>query len=106
MSSCHRADLLTWRGSYLDRINVSNARLAGMQEDMHMSDTMWSAGISMFYVGYIITQIPANVILAKGKPRYLLPACMLAWSAVTICMPAAKSGWAFCLCRFLVGFTE
>ncbi|KAL2210608.1 MFS general substrate transporter [Sarocladium strictum] len=92
--------------NYLDRINVSNARLAGMQEDMHMTDTMWSAGISMFYVGYIITQIPANVILAKGKPRYLLPACMLAWSAVTICMPAAKSGWAFCLCRFLVGFTE
>lgn len=92
--------------SYLDRINVSNARLAGMQEDLHMSDTVWSAGISMFYVGYIITQIPANVIIAKGQPRWLLPGCMLAWSAVTICMPAAKSGWAFCLCRFLVGFTE
>ena len=77
-----------------------------MQEDMGMSDTVWSAGISMFYVGYILTQIPANVIIAKGQPRYLLPGCMLAWSAVTICMPAAKSGWAFCLCRFLVGFTE
>lgn len=31
--------------SYLDRINVSNARLAGMLEDLHMSDTEWSAGI-------------------------------------------------------------
>ncbi|KAL2110286.1 hypothetical protein VUR80DRAFT_1396 [Thermomyces stellatus] len=92
--------------NYLDRINVSNARLAGMQEDLHMTDTVWSAGISMFYVGYIITQIPASVIIAKGKPRFLLPACMLGWSAVTICMPAVKSGWAFCLCRFLVGFTE
>ncbi|KLP09785.1 Uncharacterized protein LW94_4825 [Fusarium fujikuroi] len=92
--------------NYLDRINVSNARLAGMQEDLHMTDTVWSTGISMFYVGYILSQIPANVILAKGTPRVLLPSCMLVWSFVTICMPAVTAGWGFCLCRFLIGFTE
>ncbi|ETN39805.1 uncharacterized protein HMPREF1541_06031 [Cyphellophora europaea CBS 101466] len=92
--------------NYLDRINVSNARLAGMQEDLHMSDVEWSAGISLFYVGYIISQIPANVIIAKGKPRVLLPAVMLAWSVVTICMPAVTAPWGFMLCRFLVGVTE
>jgi MFS family permease len=92
--------------SYLDRINVSNARLAGMQKDLHMSDTMWSAGISLFYVGYIISQVPANVIMAKGKPRVLLPCCMLGWSVTTICMPAVTAGWGFLLCRFVVGLTE
>ena len=92
--------------SYLDRINVSNARLAGMQDDLHMSDTTWSLGISMFYVGYIISQIPANIIVAKGSPRIILPCCMLAWSCVTICMPAVTREWGFILCRFLVGFTE
>ncbi|GKU05121.1 unnamed protein product [Fusarium langsethiae] len=92
--------------NYLDRINVSNARLAGMQEDLHMSDTIWSLGISLFYVGYIISQIPANVIIAKGSPRILLPSCMLAWSIITICMPAVTAGWGFCLCRFLVGLVE
>ncbi|KAL4864287.1 hypothetical protein BDV12DRAFT_201245 [Aspergillus spectabilis] len=92
--------------SYLDRINVSNARLAGMQDDLGMDDTTWSAGISMFYVGYIISQVPANVFIAKGKPSILMPAIMLAWSVTTICMPALTSGWGFCLCRFIVGFTE
>ncbi|KAI6764079.1 hypothetical protein HG530_007868 [Fusarium avenaceum] len=92
--------------NYLDRINVSNARLAGMQEDLHMTDTIWSLGISMFYVGYIISQIPANIIIAKGSPRILLPICMLAWSCVTICMPAVTSGWGFCLCRFIIGLVE
>ncbi|KAG8670896.1 hypothetical protein FPOAC2_04203 [Fusarium poae] len=92
--------------NYLDRINVSNARLAGMQEDLHMTDTMWSLGISLFYVGYIISQIPANVIIAKGRPRILLPSCMMAWSVVTICMPAVTAGWGFCLCRFLIGLVE
>ncbi|KAL3430344.1 major facilitator superfamily domain-containing protein [Aspergillus tetrazonus] len=58
--------------SYLDRINISNARLAGMQEDLHMSDTTWSAGISLFYVGYIISQVPANVFNAKGKPSNII----------------------------------
>lgn len=86
--------------------DVSNARLAGMQEDCNMTDVQWSTGISLFYVGYIISQIPANVIIAKGKPQILLPCCMLMWSAVTICMTAMKSPWAFMLCRFLVGFTE
>ena len=93
--------------SYLDRINVSNARLAGMQEDVgNMSDVEWSAGISLFYVGYIISQVPANVLIAKGKPSIIFPSIMLAWSAVTICMPALSSGWGFCLCRFLVGLAE
>lgn len=77
-----------------------------MQEDLHMTDTIWSLGISMFYVGYIISQIPANVIIAKGSPRILLPCCMLAWSCVTICMPAVTAGWGFCLCRFIIGFVE
>jgi MFS family permease len=77
-----------------------------MQEDLHMTDTIWSLGISMFYVGYIISQIPANIIIAKGSPRILLPSCMLAWSIVTICMPAVTAGWGFCLCRFIIGFVE
>jgi MFS family permease len=90
----------------LDRINVSNARLAGMQEDLHMTDVEWSAGISLFYVGYIISQIPGNVIIAKHSPRIILPCIMLAWPAVTICMPAVTRPWGFMLCRFLVGVTE
>lgn len=77
-----------------------------MQSDLNMTDVEWSAGISLFYVGYIISQVPANIVIAKGKPRYLLPLCMLGWSAVTICMTAMKTPWAFMLCRFLVGVTE
>ena len=94
------------KGSYLDRVNVSNARLAGMQEDLHMSDVEWSAGISLFYVGYIISQIPANIIIAKGQPRILLPIIMLCWSVVTICMPLVTRPWGFMLCRFIIGITE
>lgn len=92
--------------SFLDRMNVTNARLAGMQDDLHMTDVQWSAGVSLFYVGHMISQVPGNVILASGNPRILLPACMMCWSIVTICMTALKSPGGFIFCRFLIGVFE
>ncbi|KIW14293.1 hypothetical protein PV08_07075 [Exophiala spinifera] len=92
--------------NYLDRINVSNARLAGLQDDLKMSDTVWNAGISTFYVGYLIGQLPGNLWLAKANPSKFLPIIMLAWSAATICMPAMKNGAGFCTVRFVIGFCE
>jgi hypothetical protein len=69
-------------------MNVSNARLAGFQEDLHMDDTIWNTGISSFYVGYTIAQLPGNLLLAKMSPRVFMPTVMLMWSIGTICMPA------------------
>jgi sugar phosphate permease len=92
--------------NYLDRINVSNARLAGLQDDLGMSDTVWNAGISTFYVGYLVGQLPGNLWLAKVRPSLLLPSMMIAWSICTICMPAARNGAAFCVIRFCTGLAE
>jgi MFS family permease len=92
--------------SYLDRINVSNARLAGLQKDLHMNDTVWNTGISTFYIGYLIGQLPGNLWLAKADPRWLLPTMMMAWSVATICMPAMTSGAGFAVCRFFIGLAE
>lgn len=77
-----------------------------MQKDLKMTDTQWSLGISVYYMGYIISQLPATVWLAKGLPRYQIPCYVITWSAVTACMAAIKTPWAFILCRFLVGFSE
>lgn len=55
-----------------------------------MSDTIWNAGISTFYIGYLIGQLPGNLLLAKTNPRSFLPAVMLLWSIGTICMPAMR----------------
>jgi hypothetical protein len=65
--------------------------LAGLQSDLNMSDTVWSTGISTFYVGYLIGQLPGNLWLAKVRPSILLPGMMIGWSICTICMPAVTS---------------
>lgn len=71
-----------------------------------MSDTMWSTGISTFYVGYLIGQLPGNMILAKTKPNWFLSLTMLLWSIGTLCMASLTSGAGFAICRFFIGFTE
>lgn len=55
-----------------------------------MSDTMWNLGISTFYIGYLVGQLPGNLWLAKANPRWFLPSTMVAWGAATICTPALK----------------
>jgi MFS family permease len=85
---------------------VSNARIAGLQKDLNMSDTVWNTGISAFYIGYLVGQLPGNLWLAKADPRWLLPSMMMAWSAGTICMPAMTNGAGFAVCRFFIGFAE
>lgn len=85
---------------------MSNARLAGLQEDLNMTDTIWNTGISTFYVGYLVGQLPGNLWLAKADPRWLLPSMMMAWSIGTICMPAMTNGAGFAVCRFFIGLSE
>lgn len=53
-----------------------------------MTDTVWNAGISTFYVGYLVGQLPGNLLMAKSNPRWFLPVIMFMWSCGTICMPA------------------
>ncbi|KAK4498337.1 hypothetical protein PRZ48_010995 [Zasmidium cellare] len=92
--------------NYLDRINVSNARIAGLQDDLNMSDAVWSTGISTFYIGYLIGQLPGNLWLARVRPSLLLPGMMIGWSICTICMPAVTSGVGFCMVCFVTGLCE
>jgi predicted DNA repair protein MutK len=47
-----------------------------MQDDLNMTDVQWSAGISMFYAGYMATQLPGTLILSKYQPKIIMPVLM------------------------------
>lgn len=46
--------------SYMDRTNIGNAKVAGMNEDLALSDQEYSLAIVVFMVGYIIGQVPSK----------------------------------------------
>jgi hypothetical protein len=66
-----------WKSAYTTPHSIGNAKTAGMQQDLDLSSSDYSLAVSIFFIGYLLLQIPSNMILAKTKPRLYLPGIMV-----------------------------
>ncbi|KAL4861907.1 hypothetical protein BDV12DRAFT_57199 [Aspergillus spectabilis] len=94
--------LLAW----LDRANVGNARVAGLDTDLNLSDYQYKVAITVTYVPYIAAELPSSLVLKKIGPRILLPTLCTAWGLVTILQCEARNFSGFVACRFFLGLCE
>ena len=92
--------------NYLDRNNIAVARLGSFEKDLGLHGTQYNTIISIFFVGYILTQIPTNMILDKVRPSLFLPVIMCCWGAVSACSGAVQNYQGMIALRFLLGFVE
>ncbi|KAB8257391.1 major facilitator superfamily domain-containing protein [Aspergillus pseudonomiae] len=60
----------------LDRSNIANARLGGLQEDLGLSDTQYQTAVAIMFVGYLLGQVPSNIILTRVRPSRYIPAAI------------------------------
>lgn len=91
--------------AYLDRINVSFAAL-GMNQDLGLSQTAYGFGAGIFFLGYIIFEIPSNLILEKVGPRRWIARIMVSWGLATMALAYAQGPKSFAALRFLLGAAE
>ncbi|KAF9243773.1 MFS general substrate transporter [Melanogaster broomeanus] len=74
------------------------ARLRGFEEDLHLEGQQFNTVLSILYVGYILMQVPSNMLLNRiGKPSIYLPGCMAIWGLMYTGVLVA---------RFCLGFVE
>ncbi|KAI8366978.1 major facilitator superfamily domain-containing protein [Choanephora cucurbitarum] len=92
--------------SFLDRVNIGNAKLAGIVTDLHISPTDYNLALSIFFVGYIIFEVPSNMILKKIGPSKWIPIVMISWGTVMAAMAACKNTAGLLASRFFLGITE
>ncbi|KAF9085591.1 hypothetical protein BGX23_009538 [Mortierella sp. AD031] len=92
--------------SYLDRANIGNAKVAGMEVDLKLIEGEFNTALSIFYVGYIIGEVPANVALKRFGPRRWIPFVMFLWGTVMISMAAVTSAAGLYAARFFLGLAE
>ncbi|OJJ34608.1 hypothetical protein ASPWEDRAFT_52774 [Aspergillus wentii DTO 134E9] len=92
--------------NYLDRNNIATARLGSLEEDVGLGGSEYNTIISIFFVGYILTQIPTNMILNKTRPSLFLPAIMCGWGIVSACTGAVQNYHGLLALRFILGFVE
>jgi ACS family pantothenate transporter-like MFS transporter len=90
----------------LDLYNVNNAFLSGMEGDLSMYGNQLVTSTSIYTVGYVIGQIPSNLLLTRVSPRWVIPSLEVGFGIATMCTAAVKSYRALYALRFLVGLFE
>ncbi|KAI9248552.1 major facilitator superfamily domain-containing protein [Phascolomyces articulosus] len=75
--------------SFLDRVNIGNAKLAGLTQDINMSEDEYNGALSIFFVGYILFEVPSNMMVNKVGPRLWIAVIQLVWGVIMMSMAAA-----------------
>ncbi|KAH8681844.1 major facilitator superfamily domain-containing protein [Xylariales sp. PMI_506] len=92
--------------NYLDRSNLSNAYVSGMQEDLGFVGNQLSQITTCFTVGYVIGQIPSNLSLHYVKPRIFFPLMMVLWGGLTMVTASVHRPQSIMAIRFFQGMCE
>ncbi|ETN36386.1 uncharacterized protein HMPREF1541_08663 [Cyphellophora europaea CBS 101466] len=93
--------------NFLDRQNIASAKLADIETDLNLSPVQYQTCVSILFVGYILMQVPSNMVLSKIKyPGAYICCAMAMWGVVSGCMAAVHSFTGLLLARFFVGFIE
>jgi sugar phosphate permease len=91
--------------AYLDRINIAYAALT-MNADLGFSEAVFGMGAGIFFVGYVLFEVPGALIAERWSPRIWLSRIMISWGLVSAFMAFVESEWQFYLVRFLLGIAE
>ena len=98
---------LTYSFALIDRVNLPNARIAGMDEDLGLSIGDRYSIISMiFFVPYVVFQFPSNIVIRKIGTMWWLPSIVMAWGVVMIGMGFSKKWTDLLAMRVLLGIFE
>ncbi len=89
----------------LDRSNVAMAKKA-MMGDLGLSDAAYGLGAGLFYAGYVLFEVPSNLILNKVGARSWIARILISWGLVSSCMMFVTGKWSFYALRVLLGVTE
>jgi len=91
--------------AYVDRVNVGFAKLQ-MLSDLGMSETVFGLGASLFFLGYILFEVPSNMMLMRVGARAWIARIMLTWGLLSGLMMVVHGPISFYCVRFLLGVAE
>lgn len=97
---------ILWLLAFIDRSNIGNARLDGLVTDLNLTGDKFNIALTVFYILYVLIDIPSNWLLkVVGGGKYL-PLIAVAWGIVGTCMGAVKTFGGLIACRLLLGACE
>ncbi|AJY40196.1 MFS transporter [Burkholderia humptydooensis] len=91
--------------AYVDRVNVGFAKLQ-MQQELGLSDAAYGLGAGIFFLGYVLLEVPSNLLLVRIGARKTLSRIMVLWGTTTVATSMASDVTTFYILRFLLGVFE
>lgn len=93
--------------AFIDRSNIGNAAIDGLLTDLNIAKgTKFNVAIFVFYILYILIDVPGNWIVKRVKAGFYLPALITAWGIVSTCVGFTKSFAGLVVARMLLGLFE
>src|SRR5690606_29956504 len=92
--------------NYLDRVNIGFAGPNGMNDELGMTATVFGFASGIFFLGYLVLEVPSNLALHKFGARRWLARIMITWGIVATAMAFVPNATTLVLLRFLLGVAE
>lgn len=92
--------------NYLDRASIAQARLSTLEDDLNLNGSQFSTAVSILSYGYILGQIPSNMIIGKVRPSSYLCLMAITWSGVSAATCGATNYQGLWAVRFFLGLVE
>ena len=91
--------------AYVDRINIGFAALQ-IKSFLTISDAGYGFAAGVFFAGYVLFQLPSNLVLERVGARRWIAVLMMVWGLISSCMIFVRAPWHLYVLRFLLGSAE
>jgi ACS family tartrate transporter-like MFS transporter len=91
--------------SFLDRVNLSYAAL-DMNRDLAFGPAVYGFGAGIFFLGYLLFEVPAAMLVEKKGARLWLGRMLIAWGIAASLMAGVRTTSEFYVLRVLLGVAE
>ncbi len=92
--------------NYLDRVNIGFAGPNGMSSELGLTATVFGFASGIFFIGYLILEVPSNLALHKFGARRWIARIMLSWGIVATAVAFVPNATVLIVLRFLLGVAE
>jgi sugar phosphate permease len=98
--------ILIYIFSFMDRTNIGFAMAGGMNEALQMTASISGLAAGIFFIGYIVLQVPGGHIAEHGNGKKFIAGTIIAWSALCIALGFVQTANQLLVVRFLIGVAE
>ncbi|KAE8374873.1 phosphoglycerate mutase-like protein [Aspergillus bertholletiae] len=98
--------VLLYLFSFLDRVNIGNARLYGLEEDLGLVGNQYQVAVSILFVTYCLFEVPSNLVLKKLRPSRYIASISVIWGIIATLTGITQSYGGLLACRLLLGVVE